>query len=84
VVNLPPGASVTYTATCAYSGGVNFANTASVAPPVGSTDVDPSDNSDSVKPIVAPAPAPALGPWGIALALFAIAVVAWRRMTASG
>jgi uncharacterized repeat protein (TIGR01451 family) len=84
VVDLPPGASVTYTAACAYSGSVNFANTASVAPPGGSTDVDPSDNSDSVEPILVPAPAPALGPWGIALALLAIAVVAWRRMTASG
>ncbi len=46
-VNLPVGASTTYTASCAVGASAtgSLANTATVAPPAGITDPDPSNNS---------------------------------------
>ena len=48
-VNLPNGGSVTYTATCTVpastAAGVNIANTATVAPPMGIPDPTPGNNS---------------------------------------
>jgi uncharacterized repeat protein (TIGR01451 family) len=46
-VDLPVGASVTYTASCAVSGAAtgSISNTATVAPGAGVTDPDPSNNS---------------------------------------
>lgn len=46
-VNLPAGASATYTSVCSVSGGAagTIDNTASVSPPGGVTDPEPSDNS---------------------------------------
>jgi uncharacterized repeat protein (TIGR01451 family) len=80
-VNLPPGASVTYSVTCTAAPGASLVNTATIAPPSGVTDRDGSDNSDTVEPAAPPvaAPAPALSLWGMALALLAIAFVARRQ-----
>jgi uncharacterized repeat protein (TIGR01451 family) len=47
--NLPPGSSVTYTASCAISGAATgtLSNTATVTPPAGVTDPVPGNNSAS-------------------------------------
>ncbi|AVP96697.1 hypothetical protein C7S18_05530 [Ahniella affigens] len=67
-VNLPAGASVTYTATCAVSGSASspLANTATIAAPAGVVDPTPGNNSatdsdtvtSDVPPQFAYAPAP--------------------------
>jgi uncharacterized repeat protein (TIGR01451 family) len=83
-INLPPGASVTYTATCAAAAGVvSLRNTATVSPPPGARDLDPADNSASAAPPARIAPAPTLAPWGIAAALAVLALVARRRLSRS-
>ena len=54
---------------------------AKIRSPTGFIDVDPLDNSDTVDEPAAPpvpAPAPALGPLGLAAALLVLSALAWR------
>jgi subtilisin-like proprotein convertase family protein len=83
-VNLPPGISVTYTATCTIGSGSQFINSASIVPPAGVHEIDPRDNGDTAARVAlpAPAPAPALSMVGVAIALLLLAGIARRRFLA--
>jgi uncharacterized repeat protein (TIGR01451 family)/CSLREA domain-containing protein len=81
-VNLPAGASVTYTATCTTSSGQEsaFTNTASLAVPAGVTDPNPRNDTSGVTatPQLSVAEVPTLDPRALVLLALLLAASALR------